>query len=153
MKNVKKDCVVLQSLLVPAVFRQWGDCLLPLLRWSQILGLGQRWYLYLVHLLFLLLNRGGVRGSLAKTGYMISSVGLVFFNLMLSIAVCTLKEICFSPFPLPVFTPRKHSLSQIVLPILSVSLLHKKWHHVPASQPDCRIQKTQTYTTCFGLKA
>ena len=49
------------------------------------------------------------------------------FGVHTVIWTCTPKERCFFPFPLPVFTPRKHSLSPIFSSILSVSfLLHTK---------------------------
>ena len=40
-----------------------------------------------------------------------------------------------------------HPLSPFLLSILSISLLHTKWRHVPASLPYRQFQKTLTYTT------
>ena len=52
------------------------------------------------------------------------------------------------PSPFTCVQPKvAHFLSQILLPILSVSLLHTKWRHVPVTKPEHGIQKTQTYTT------
>ena len=57
------------------------------------------------------------------------------------------------PSPFTCVHPKvaQQSLSPILLSILSVSLLHSKWNHVPASLPEHQIQKTQTYTTFTNI--